>query len=114
MEIERQQELGTEGLLGDDCYLEECNLGGGPGGYLRYKGDLLVSSHSSHRGSKQTGGNTDSASRNSPEQYLERAFLETTVVWLHRHVYSGESPGKRVALSSGSDCNAVWPCAFGV
>ena len=82
MEIERQQELGTEGLLGDDCYLAECNLGGRPRGYLRYKGDLLVSSHSSHRGSKQTGGNTDSASRNSPQQYLERAYLETTVVWL--------------------------------
>ena len=27
MEIERQQELGTEGLLDDDCYLAECNLG---------------------------------------------------------------------------------------
>ena len=27
MEIECQQELGTEGLLDDDCYLGECNLG---------------------------------------------------------------------------------------
>ena len=27
METERQQELGTEGLLDDDCYLAECNLG---------------------------------------------------------------------------------------
>ena len=27
MEIERQQELGMEGLLDDDCYLSECNLG---------------------------------------------------------------------------------------
>jgi hypothetical protein len=27
MEIECQQELGTEGLLDDDCYLAECNLG---------------------------------------------------------------------------------------
>ncbi len=27
MEIERQQELGTEGLLKEDCYLAECNLG---------------------------------------------------------------------------------------
>ncbi len=27
MEIERQQELGTEGLLEEDCYLTECNLG---------------------------------------------------------------------------------------
>ncbi len=27
MEIERQQELGTEGLLEEDCYLAECNLG---------------------------------------------------------------------------------------
>ena len=26
MEIERQQELGTEGLLEEDCYLAECNL----------------------------------------------------------------------------------------
>ena len=28
MEIERQRELGTEGLLEEDCYLAECNLGG--------------------------------------------------------------------------------------
>ena len=62
---------------------------GGPGGYLD-KGDLLASSHSSCTGSKQTRGNTDSASRNSPEQYLERAYLETTVVWLHSHV-----PGRK-------------------
>ncbi len=27
MEIERQQELSTEGLLEEDCYLTECNLG---------------------------------------------------------------------------------------
>jgi hypothetical protein len=27
MEIERQQELDTEGLLEEDCYLAECNLG---------------------------------------------------------------------------------------
>jgi len=27
MEIEHQQELGTEGLLEEDCYLAECNLG---------------------------------------------------------------------------------------
>ena len=27
MEIERQQELGMEGLLEEDCYLAECNLG---------------------------------------------------------------------------------------
>ena len=27
MEIKRQQELGTEGLLEEDCYLAECNLG---------------------------------------------------------------------------------------
>jgi len=27
MEIERQRELGTEGLLDKDCYLAECNLG---------------------------------------------------------------------------------------
>ena len=27
MEIERQRELGTEGLLEEDCYLTECNLG---------------------------------------------------------------------------------------
>ena len=27
MEIERQQELGTEVLLEEDCYLAECNLG---------------------------------------------------------------------------------------
>ena len=27
MEIERQRELGTEGLLDEDCYLAECNLG---------------------------------------------------------------------------------------
>ena len=27
MEIERQQELGKEGLLEEDCYLAECNLG---------------------------------------------------------------------------------------
>jgi len=28
MEIERQRELDTEGLLEEDCYLAECNLGG--------------------------------------------------------------------------------------
>ena len=27
MEIERQRELGTEGLLEEDCHLAECNLG---------------------------------------------------------------------------------------
>jgi len=27
MEIECQQELGTEGLLEEDCYLADCNLG---------------------------------------------------------------------------------------
>ena len=27
MEIEHQQELGMEGLLEEDCYLAECNLG---------------------------------------------------------------------------------------
>jgi hypothetical protein len=27
MEIERQQELRTDGLLDEDCYLAECNLG---------------------------------------------------------------------------------------
>jgi hypothetical protein len=27
MEIERQRELGTEGLLEEDCYLAECNQG---------------------------------------------------------------------------------------
>ena len=27
MEIEHQQELGTRGLLDEDCYLAECNLG---------------------------------------------------------------------------------------
>ena len=27
MEIERQQELGEEGLLEEDCYLADCNLG---------------------------------------------------------------------------------------
>ena len=27
LEIERQQELGTTGLLNEDCYLVECNLG---------------------------------------------------------------------------------------
>jgi hypothetical protein len=27
MEIKCQQELGTEGLLEEDCYLAECNLG---------------------------------------------------------------------------------------
>jgi hypothetical protein len=27
MEIERQRELGMEGLLEEDCYLAECNLG---------------------------------------------------------------------------------------
>ena len=90
MEIERQQELGMEGLLNDDCYLAECNLGDLAGGYLRCKGELSATSHSSRMGSKQTGGNTDSASRNSPEQYLERAYLETSVVWLHSHV-----PGRK-------------------
>ena len=28
MEIEHQQELVMEGLLDEDCYLAECNLGG--------------------------------------------------------------------------------------
>ena len=27
MEIKRQQELGTEGMLEEDCYLADCNLG---------------------------------------------------------------------------------------
>ena len=27
MEIECQQELGKEGLLEEDCYLADCNLG---------------------------------------------------------------------------------------
>jgi hypothetical protein len=27
VDIEHQQELGTEGLLEEDCYLAECNLG---------------------------------------------------------------------------------------
>jgi hypothetical protein len=27
LEIERQQELGTAGLLDKDCHLAECNLG---------------------------------------------------------------------------------------
>jgi hypothetical protein len=27
MEIEHQKELGAEGLLDEDCYLAECNLG---------------------------------------------------------------------------------------
>jgi hypothetical protein len=27
MEIEHQQDLGTNGLLEEDCYLAECNLG---------------------------------------------------------------------------------------
>ena len=98
MEIECQQELGTEGLLDDDCYLAECNLGDLEDTSGVCKGDLLASSHSSRTGSKQTRGNTDSASRNSPEQYLERAYLETSVVWLHSHsMYPGESPGRRVS-----------------
>ena len=67
MEIERQQELGMEGLLNDDCYLAECNLGDLEDTSGVCKGDLLASSHSSRTGSKQTRGNTDSASRNSPE-----------------------------------------------
>ena len=38
----------------------------------------------------------------------------TTVIWLSSHMYPGESPGRRVALSSGSDCDAVWlwPSAY--
>jgi len=41
MEIKCQQELGTEGLLEEDCYLADCNLGG-PGGNLRDIGDYWL------------------------------------------------------------------------
>ncbi len=112
MEIERQQELGTEGLLDDDCYLAECNLGDLED--TSDTGDLLASSHPGHTRSRQTRGDTDSYSTSKAGPTLERAYLEATVVWLHSHTYPGESPGRRAALSSGSDCDAVWPCALGV
>jgi hypothetical protein len=50
MEIERQQELGTEGLLEEDRYLADCNLGdleetSGPPGYMRLIGYYLFKQH---------------------------------------------------------------------
>ncbi len=54
MEIERQQELGTEALLDEDCYLAECNLGDLED--TSVMGDLLATCHSSHTGSKLTRG----------------------------------------------------------
>jgi hypothetical protein len=50
MEIERQLELGIEGLLDDDCYLAECNLGDLED--TSGMGDLLATSHLSCTGSK--------------------------------------------------------------
>ena len=61
MEIKCQQELGTESLLEEDCYLADCNLGG-PGGPPGY-GRLLAIIYSSCTGSRQTRGIEDSSSR---------------------------------------------------
>jgi hypothetical protein len=69
MEIERQQELGKEGLLEEDCYLAECNLGDLEETSGITNRDLLATSYTSRnpKGSKQAGGNTGSDRRSGPE-----------------------------------------------
>ena len=95
MEIERQQELGMEGLLDDDCYLAECNLG-----------DLENTSGIKGR---RIGFGREyglSQSQQSRTIFRECVFRNNSCMAAR---YPGESPGRRVALSSGSDCDAVWP-----
>ena len=75
MEIERQQELGKEGLLEEDCYLAECNLGDLEETSGITNRDLLATSYTSRKGSKQTGGNTDSDRRSGPEHILRGRYI---------------------------------------
>ncbi len=86
----------------------------------RYFGDnrnLLAPSNKGRSGGRQAIGTADTDSRrNNHHTNLEMGIVlnKKTAVWLNSHMYPGESPGRRAALSSGSDCDAVWPCAFGV
>jgi hypothetical protein len=124
LEIERQQELGMAGLLDKDCHLAECNLGdledssGAKETYwllairaAREGSRLLASTTDGTRGEQ---GGTEVEEGNYRRALISTAVYRTTVIWLSSHMYPGESPGRRVALSSGSNCDAVWlwPSAY--
>ncbi len=110
----------------------------GSGGLLRGKGDLYISevvglikvrlapSHkgglrrkqtdSKHHGWDKGGTRRNGGQRKKPQRWelISIVVYRTTVIWLSSHMYPGESPGRRVALSSSSDCDAVWlwPLAY--
>ncbi len=74
---------------------------GGPG---------MKQTASKHHGWDKGGARRNRGRKRKPQgrALISTAIYRTTVIWLSSHMYPGESPGRRVALSSGSDCDAVW------
>ena len=58
MNIEGQQDLGTVGLLDEDCHLGECKLGDLEDTYLGDKRKILASGNQGREGGEQAGGTT--------------------------------------------------------
>ena len=58
MNIEGQQDLGTVGLLDEDCHLGECKLGDLEDTYLGDKRKILASGNQGRAGGEQAGGTT--------------------------------------------------------
>ncbi len=88
---------------GDGDVLAPCHNGG-----LRSRTTAGASQGNEGRGAGRDGASPMSATTRRTETGAN--WMKTTVIWLGGHMYLGESPGRRVALSSGSDCDAVWPC----
>jgi len=61
-------------------------------------------------GSRQTRRIEDSSSRNQSKHILERMIFSKQQLY---GCIAIQSPRRRVALSSGSDCDAVWLLALG-
>jgi hypothetical protein len=74
-------------------------------------------SHPSRKGSRQTRENKATNSGSKSEHIVKRALFSKQQLYsccILSHTYPGERPGRKVALSSGSDCDTVWLRAIGV
>ncbi len=85
MEIERQQELGTEGLLEEDSYLAECNMVDLEDTSGMKETYWLLAIRAAREAGRLESMTSDSG--HSTEPTIERAHFKTTVVWLHGHTY---------------------------
>ena len=123
LEIERQQELGTAGLLDKDCHLGKCYLGDLEDFSEAKETYWLLAIRAAREGGRLQVITTDGVRAEQGGTEIVEGTIEMGVnlycclrqqLWLSSHMYPVESPGRRVALSSDSNCDAVWhwPLAY--